>query len=240
MYRFAICDDEIDTCNQLEGYITSYLDTHYIKGDIDVFFSGEKLCQYLLSNNNFSIIFLDIELPKINGVKVGQYVRNHLEDEITDIVYISSKTSYAMELFGNRPLDFLVKPLTYDKIEKVLDIAIKRNGVRERCFEYQIGKVNKMVPLKQILYFKSDNKKIHIILKEKNEIVFNGKLQEIEKKVPSTLFLQIHKSYLVNYYFVCEYNYEWVKMVNGDILNISKINRKNVKEKLLQHMKREE
>ena len=139
MYRFAICDDEIDTCNQLEGYITSYLDTHYIKGDIDVFYSGEKLCQYLLSDNNFNIIFLDIELPKINGVKVGQYVRNHLEDEITDIVYISSKTSYAMELFGNRPLDFLVKPLTYGKIEKVLDIAIKRNGVRERCFEYQIG-----------------------------------------------------------------------------------------------------
>lgn len=44
----------------------------------------------------------------------------------------------------------------------------------------------------------------------------------------------IHKSYLINYNYVKEYTYEWVKMINGDILNISKVNRAAVRRKILE------
>lgn len=63
---------------------------------------------------------------------------------------------------------------------------------------------------------------------------FYGKLTEVEKALPAGLFLNIHKSYLVNVHYVEEYTYEWVKMVNGDILSISKIHRATVRKKILE------
>lgn len=134
MYKVAICDDEIGVCNALESYIEKYMNQHYIASDIDIFYTGESLCDYLQRNNEINLIFLDIELPKANGVEVGQYVRNKLKDEVTDIIYISSKTSYAMELFKCRPLDFIIKPLSYKKIENILDVVIKRNGIMSKTF----------------------------------------------------------------------------------------------------------
>lgn len=59
-------------------------------------------------------------------------------------------------------------------------------------------------------------------------------MNEIEEKIPENLFLRIHKSYLVNKNYVKEFTYEWVKMINGDILNISKTNRPDVRRKILE------
>ena len=163
MYKVAICDDEIGTCNNLEIYIEKYMEAHYISTEVDVFYTGEALCDYLEKNNEINLIFLDIELPKANGVEVGQYVRNKLKDEVTDIIYISSKTSYALDLFKCRPLDFIIKPLSYEKIENILDVVIKRNGIKSKTFEFQCEGVIQKILLQQIVYFRSDNKKIHIL-----------------------------------------------------------------------------
>ena len=208
MYKVAICDDEIGTCNNLEIYIEKYMEAHYISTEVDVFYTGEALCDYLEKNNEINLIFLDIELPKANGVEVGQYVRNKLKDEVTDIIYISSKTSYALDLFKCRPLDFIIKPLSYEKIENILDVVIKRNGIKSKTFEFQCEGVIQKILLQQIVYFRSDNKKIHIITCSGEEKVFNGKLIDVIDKVPTTAFLQIHKSYLVNCDYVSEYTYE--------------------------------
>lgn len=46
--------------------------------------------------------------------------------------------------------------------------------------------------------------------------------------------MNIHKSYLINFNYVVEYTYEWVKIINGDILNISKVNRSEIRRKILE------
>lgn len=235
MYKIAICDDEIGTCNQLEEYIERFMKSHYISGEIVIFYTGENLCEYMRKHNTVNLVFLDIELPKINGVQVGKYIRYDLKDEVTDIIYISSKTNYALDLFKCRPFDFMIKPLQYDKIEKIMDIVISINEIKSQNFAYKKGGIIQRIPLQQIIYFKSNDKKIHIVLCSGEERIFNGKLSDVKGKVTSTLFIQIHKSYLVNYEYVLEYTYEWVKMINNDVLNISQAYRKHVKVSLMQH-----
>ena len=105
--QVIICDDEFSTCVQLENYIEKYSQEHFIKADIDVFYDGESLCEYLKSSSSVDLLFLDIELPKCNGVEVGKYIREKLNNEIVQIAYISAKTEYAMELFDYRPINFL-------------------------------------------------------------------------------------------------------------------------------------
>ena len=62
--QVIICDDEFSTCVQLENYIEKYSQEHFIKADIDVFYDGESLCEYLKSSSSVDLLFLDIELPK--------------------------------------------------------------------------------------------------------------------------------------------------------------------------------
>ena len=61
---------------------------------------------------------LDIELISTNGIKVGKFIRDELENLEIAIVYISSKSSYAMNLFRVQPIDFLVKPIEKERIKK--------------------------------------------------------------------------------------------------------------------------
>lgn len=57
----------------------------------------------------------------MDGVMVGQMIRSDLSNEVTQIVYVSAKESYAMKLFQNRPMDFLVKPVKEKDVEKVME-----------------------------------------------------------------------------------------------------------------------
>ena len=71
MYRIAICDDEKSTCAEIESYILMYSKLRFIRNEIEVFYSGEAFCEYVKQGNFFDLLFLDIELPAINGIEVG-------------------------------------------------------------------------------------------------------------------------------------------------------------------------
>ena len=65
------------------------------------------------------------------------------------------------------------------------------------------------------------------------QLEFYDKLDNVQKSIQSLEFWRIHKSYFINYKYVIEYTYEWVKMKNGIQLPISQINRKEIRNKLL-------
>ena len=90
---------------------------------------------------------------------------------------------------------------------------------------------------KEILYFSSQNKKVHLVLKD-GQKEFNGKLKEIAKKIPGN-FIQIHQSYLINFDYIEECSYESVKMKNGDTIPISQPYRKSVRTQLAERVWRE-
>lgn len=125
--KIAVCDDELEICSQVENILIKLLEERLIKYVIDIFYSGESLCREL-EREDYDLIFLDIELPKMNGVEIGNYIREMKRDDIVQIAYISSKQEYAMELFDIRPINFLVKPLEEATIAKVVDAYIKVSG----------------------------------------------------------------------------------------------------------------
>ncbi len=231
MLKIAICDDDKALCMQLKDMLNEIIEN--TDAEIYVFNTGEELCDLLINGSRFDIIFLDIELCEINGVEVGKKIRNELNDELTQIIYISAKDSYAMELFDIRPLNFLVKPLKREKIESVLKTAKKIMLSSNQYYEYKIGNVNFNILISDILYFESSGRKVKIILNDDIKEYY-GKLSEVEEKIKDNDFFFIHKSYFINYNHVIEYAYEYVKMSNNEVLGISQNNRKAVREKLLQ------
>lgn len=232
MIRILLCDDEVRICSELEDMIREYTLKYEIEAEIEIFYSGESLQSYMSNQKEVDLVFLDIEFSGVNGIDVGKYIREVLENEYTVLVYISWKMQYAMELFQNRPFDFLIKPLEKESVWKVLEKIFKLLKKENLFFEFQSNYSLQRVPYKDIFYFQSKGKKIEIVTK-KGIIEFYGKLQDAERQFPSGSFLKIHKSFRIHSAYVQEYHYEWVKMINGDILSISKVNRTEIKRRLL-------
>ena len=125
IYKVAICDDEINQCAVLEKVIIEYFKNRAEKCEVEVWYDSMSLCRDIKEFNP-QILFLDIELPGDNGVCAGKYIRETLHNDRMNIVFISHKTSYAMELFQIHPYDFLIKPIDdnvlYDTLTKILQL----------------------------------------------------------------------------------------------------------------------
>lgn len=236
--RVVICDDEKSTCSEIEQRLRLFAFEKCIKLEVDVFFDGGTLTEYLKREKAPDILFLDIELPGMNGVEVGKYIRDILKNTDMFLVYISSKQEYALELFQNQPFDFLIKPIKKERLYHTMDKIFSIIGKNECNFEYKNQGNSYRITYKNILYFQSDGRKINIIM-EKEIASFYGKLSEIEQMCPNGLFLRIHKSYLINMHHAKEITYKWIKMVNGDVLDISRSNRVAVRRKLMESMTNE-
>lgn len=119
MYRIGICDDDKELCSGLEEQIYHIAKELSVKAEVEVWYSGESILKDLENGTQLDLIFLDIELIHKNGISVGKFIRGEMEDMQTHIVYISSKQSYAMQLFKIQPLDFLIKPVSDEQLKEV-------------------------------------------------------------------------------------------------------------------------
>ena len=227
----AVCDDDRLMSAHLERIFNQASYDLLIDIKVEVFFSGMDLCKYLSSGEEIDLIFLDIEMKSMNGIETAKIIREQMNNNTTQIVYMSEKESYAMQLFDTRPLNFLIKPLQYKCILDVLKTSISLLNLGEEHFEYKIASHKYKVCSEQIMYFESKGKKINIVL-VKGVRSFYGKLSTIEEKLNNRQFISIHKSYFVNLKYIIETHYDHLIMENDVILPVSRKNRKTTRETL--------
>ena len=232
MYKIAVCDDEIQICAQIEKIILDYSRIENQKISVDVYESGKSLCMDLEREEYFDLIFLDIEMKVVNGVEVGEFLRTTMDNQTTQIVYVSGKEQYYRELFEVRPMHFLLKPFTKEEIVKDVKMAMRLSKEYNRSFSYTKGTMEYRIPIKNIIYFESISRAIRIVHTNGDD-VFYGKLNDILQELKEYRFIQIHKSYLINHFNVKKYAYEKVIMTNETKLPISAANRKIVRERRL-------
>ena len=228
--NIAICDDQLDICGQLELLVEKILKNKKVKYNIDVYSSGIELCKEM-SETEYQLVFLDVEMPEKNGVEIGRYIREKLKNEKIQIAYISSKEESAMSLFELRPINFLIKPLRMEQIEKVIDKYMVVSEIHNYFFEWQKGKEHYKIPMDKINYFEISGRKIHL-LAENMQDEFYGSIEEINDRLNKEKFLFIHKSTIVNYDYVKKISYEQVEMVDGRVFSISQSRRKSIKKQL--------
>ncbi len=235
-FKVAICDDDRILCKTIEDYIILYAKNNSLDITTNHFFSGYDLIESA-TEANFDLIILDIGLDDINGVEVGKYIRNVLNNQLVQILYISGSTNYAIDLFVNRPLNFLVKPIDQHKLEQELSKAINITSDTIHSFQFQKERSFFSVAYSNILYLESNDKKITLHTLTGEDHTFYGKLSSIANTLPSDYFFLIHKSYLINYIHLFSSDYETITLVGGITLPISQSHRKEIRSKLIKRRK---
>ena len=231
-YKIAVCDDESVICRTIYDMIKDISKLIDIRFETDCFSSGEELCDEMKSNP-YDLIFLDIELSRMNGIAVGKYIRENLNNETVQIAYISSKQQYAMELFESRPINFLIKPITSEKILTIIEKLLKLHAVDTQIFKFKVRQEYIKLPMSEIIYFSSSGRTVTLVSLDKS-YTFYGTLEDIYSEIKNRHFLYIHKSFIVNYRYVRQYEYEQVTLLDGTVLPISQPRRKLIRKMILE------
>ena len=227
MIRVAVCDDVREVIMQLKDYLLEYQELKGQRLDIKSFYNAEDLFDYL-KKNDCDLILLDIELVKMNGVELGQLIRNELNDHSTQIVYISAKNSYDRQLFDVQPLNFLPKPIDKSKLFKSIDLTAFLMKGKERVFVFENKPRIYRIKLNDILYFESFDHYYKVVTMS-GTYEFKSTLSEIMEQISDSRLIQVHRSYIINYDNSAQTKYEEVIMSNGDRIPISRDRRKAVK-----------
>ncbi len=214
--HIAVCDDEEQIGFRLEEYFEEICAGLNISVETDVYYSGEGLCRRIGEGECYDLIFLDIEMTGLSGIQTGTKIRDEYNDETTQIVYISGKQQYALELFDTNPLNFLVKPFGYEEVRKVINRFLKISGFWSGIFTFRVGHDTYRVKLGDIMYFQSRGRKIGIFFKDGEDEIY-GNMEELYGRQLEKYgcFLFIHRSYIVNYDYVRIFEYEKIVLCNG-------------------------
>lgn len=225
MLSIAICDDDIQTTGKMESIIQKMAKQNLVNIETEVFWDGKSLVDAIINKNNFDLIYLDIEMDKEDGISAAKKIREY--DKNVLIIYVTSHENHMKESFSVHPFQFLVKPVNEKLMETCFKAAIDDINDADFYFRYSYKRVNYKVPVRDILYFESNRRKI-LIVTQKDIYELYGKLNEIESSLESCKisFLRVHQSFLVNYKHVDGLAYNFVIMDNGKKISISEDRRK--------------
>ena len=227
MIKIAVVDDEHNVAAQTERCLAEVCIELQLNTEVDMFSSGEEMIQSLENNNMYHLIFLDIEMGACSGIDVSRFIREALQDELTQIVYVTGKNGYDRQLFEFRPFGFIEKPVAAEKVRELLSKYVRIYGETQEVFEYKSGHSTFFVKLSDILYFESVDRKVKIKTLTGEEM-FYGAIQNVWEQVKNKSFFIPHKSYIVNYRHVKSFHPDCMYLVNDERIPVAKGKRKDV------------
>ena len=195
--------------------------------DIDTFSGGSSLYEAFLKNP-FDLVFLDIEMPGIDGITLAKRLRAVSEN--VQIVFLTSHIEYALEGYEVNALRYLVKPVDMNKLSEVLKyIQDKKNNSRQIMIKQEGEDI--VIDISDIIYMESMDKNVRIVT-SKSEYITRYNISDYEEELKNSGFLRIHRGYLISLSKVKKIVKNDVVM-DGDIsLPVSRSNIKTLKDAL--------
>lgn len=219
MLRIAICDDSLPLTTEVENLLLNIEKQEHIRMEIDVFFDGKTLYQEIQSGTNYDIIYMDIEMKDIDGIRAAHLIRSIKSPTI--LIYISAYDTYFKQLFEVEPFRFISKPIDTTLFKKYFFEAYNKINAQIQYFTFGFHHKYTKVPIADIFYFESCGRDIFIHTPAKT-YRFLSRLDDIERKLvhDNVDFLRIHQSFLINPAYIHSITFTTVEMMAQRIFRI--------------------
>ena len=160
MFKIAICDDESFFTEELRELLSSYMMEKDVVFEIDTYSSGEALIELGIEVVRYNIVFLDINMEKVDGIKTAEMIRKVSREVF--IVFVTAYVDYSLEGYRLDVVRYLLKGNAnfQSKVNECMDaIFDKMNySVVKREFDFKEGR--KDISLERLLYIES---KLHLL-----------------------------------------------------------------------------
>ncbi len=247
MIKAVIVDDEQLAIESLQWEIENF------SQDVKVVetFTNPKEAVSGINYLKPDLVFLDIEMPEIDGFQLLQL----LDYKNFDLIITTAYNQYAIQAFKANAIDYLLKPVDPDDLIQAVEKVKKRHGsdFATKNIETVLNKFvknnleqHKKVPLPlnqkiifvnpdDILYCKSDGSYTTVFMRNGDDYLVSKSIGYIEDLLPKNQFIRIHKSYIVNLHEIKElikHGNGEIILTNDKIIPISRTHRKQVLEAL--------
>lgn len=235
MIKIAICEDEKLFRDKLIQLLDDYFDGKKLEYRIDDFARGEDLLKGEIGEYN--LFCLDVEIKDgMDGIQIAKQIR--LTDRKSEIIFMTSHQEDAYRAFEVEAFRYLIKPIQKEVLGQALDLFLERKEEKEdKYLILNQGQKFIQIPLVDILYFETLDRKLKVNTFKKSYIVDN-KINELDKQLEDRYFFRVHKSYLINLMYVSEHDQTTVTMQNNDVVFISRLKLKAFKEKYVAYLRR--
>lgn len=197
MIKAIAVDDEPLALMVIENYCSRNENIDLVKT-----FSNVKDAQKYINQFPIDLLFLDIQISKTNGLEFYK----SLEKKIPAI-FTTAFAEYALEGFNVSALDYLLKPIEYERFEEAVNkavlIIVDKKLAEDKEYltiraDYKLNKI----AYNDILYIEGLDDYVKINLGNNKKITARISMKSILEKLPQNLFKRVHRSYIVNLKYV--------------------------------------
>jgi DNA-binding LytR/AlgR family response regulator len=158
----------------------------------------------LLHKKEVDLLFLDIQMPDLTGTEFIRSLENPPE-----VIFTTAYRDYAIEGFELNALDYLVKPISFQRFLKAANKALSFFDLQRQAFEkpstglvqdyFFIKSDGQFIKIKldDVLFFESEKDYVFIYTQQKRYLTLLS-LKQLEKELPANRFLRVHRSYLIS------------------------------------------
>lgn len=224
--KCVITDDEPMARKGLQSYVDK----------VD-FLSLDAVCEDAIQLNTYlrssrpDLLFMDIEMPYISGLEMLSTIENP-----PYVIITTAYEKYALKGYELNVVDYLLKPISFDRFLKAVNKVNTLLHKKEESPEYIFVRSDKQmckVFFKDILYVKSMENYI-CIYTESDKLVIRSTMKHMIDSLPHLMFLQIHKSYIINVEKINVINGNQI-IIGGEAITIARNFRNEVFKKIMKN-----
>lgn len=222
MIKTIIVDDEKHCIVTLTHLLESFTDVQIVASTQDSTQSGA-----LIAKHKPQLVFLDIEMPQMNGFEVI----NQFPSPDFKVVFTTAYNQYALQALRLNALDYLLKPIDKQGISEALDkfnkheLSISKDQIRNLHL-FTNGKMQDTIALSttqgllfvkidDIMYLEADSCYTHIVMNDKTKLLASKTMATFEEVLTdNSLFFRAHKSSIVNLRYIKQY----IRGEGGDLV----------------------
>ena len=222
--RCLAIDDEPMALDKLKNYI---MKVPYLELAAACTCPSEAMAY--LAENQVDAIFVDINMPDINGM---DFIKGLAEPPM--VVFTTAYAEYAVESYKVRAVDYLLKPYSFVDFQRAAGYLLQQSKQKENpqvvnendCLFLKVDYRYVRVQLKDIVYIEGMNEYLKVHLVSGDPLLVHTSFKQINGHLPE-YFLQVHRSYVINVNYVSEVERSVVLLENGKHISISDGNKDN-------------
>ena len=232
MYRVLIVEDEAEEAETLRSHLERFGAANGVEFDVRWLKTAFDLIQ---EGGRNDLVFLDIDLPGVNGMEAAQLLRVY--DDVTPIIFVTNLAQYAVKGYEVDALDFMVKPVGYYDFSLRMEKALRKLRANVgRTIPVPTADGVRVVPLTRLDYVEVRNHDLIFHVAEEEPLRVRGNLSAFERENADGPLLRISKSVLVNMERI-----DWVRgydlrTLSGDTLRISRSNKRSATEEITRYL----
>lgn len=189
----------------------------------------------LSDKSHYDVCFLDIDLPGISGMEAAGLLR--IYDETVPIIFVTNLAKFAVKGYEVGAMGFIVKPATYGSLSMNLDRALRfiaQHSHRSIMVPTEEGL--RVVPFSQIVYVEVTGHRLTYHLDGEEPVEARGSLGQLEEDLREAPIVRVAKSCVANMDKIELIRGSDLKMVNGDVLHISRSKKREVVETVTDYL----